>query len=62
MCLDCSALQIRMELKHLKTKNQKAAAKHQSEMQSLQVSARLQPATLHLYLPRCMSLAQHFAQ
>lgn len=30
-------LQIRMDLKHLKTKNQKAAAKHKSETDNLQV-------------------------
>ncbi len=34
--LTCS-LQIRMDLKHLKTKNQKAAAKHPTETDNLQV-------------------------
>lgn len=39
LCCCCCylLLQIRMDLKHLKTKNQKAAAKHKSETDALQV-------------------------
>jgi hypothetical protein len=33
-------LQIRMDLKHLKTKSQKAATKHKAETENLQVCSR----------------------
>jgi hypothetical protein len=35
--LSLCVLQIRMDLKHLKTKSQKAAAKHKAETENLQV-------------------------
>jgi hypothetical protein len=45
-------LQIRMDLKHLKTKNQKAAAKHKTETDALQVRA-CAPRTAAAAAPVC---------
>jgi hypothetical protein len=55
---DCDpfCLQIRMDLKHLKTKNQKAAAKHKSETDNLQVGPH--DCTVHVRLPTQASQTQ----
>jgi hypothetical protein len=46
--LNAVALQIRMDLKHLKTKRQKAQQKHKNESEQLAVSSHVNSVTTML--------------